>query len=82
MWQWTCVSLLQKYSMLAWSRFGIAAHSPVHLSPGTSPGALPRCKWVTSAAELHIPTYHGTLPGSLMQHTQVFIMERVGRCRA
>lgn len=71
--------------MLVEGSLEIAARPPAHLPPGTSPGtsprALPRCKWATNAAKLHISTYRDTLPGYLMQHRQVFIMERVGRCK-
>lgn len=50
--------------MLVEGSLVIAARSPAHLSPTTSPGttprALPRCRWAINAAELHIPTYRDT----------------------
>lgn len=86
MWWWEeCVSPLQKYTMLVEGRLEIAACSPAHLPPDTSPGtsarALPRCKWASNAY-IHLPWNTPGLLDAAQADRQVLIMERVGRCRA
>lgn len=61
----------------------MAARSPAHLPPGTltgaSPRALPRCKWATDVAKLHISTHRVTLPGYLLGAAHAGLHHGTGR---
>lgn len=90
-WEWECVRPLRKYTMLVERCLEIAARPPAHLSrdtsPGTSPGTLPGTSsrepcLAASGPPLLLSCMYPPTVGTLMQHRQVFIMERVGRSRA